>query len=89
MSNVSRAPRQIYRIPRNGQDPGADREPAEQIESQLNQSVVSPGYGTGRESRERDRRNGHGEGTERYRKYGRFGKSPPTVEEEEEKSKQA
>ena len=29
--------------PRNGQDPGADREPAEQIESQLSQSVDSPG----------------------------------------------
>ena len=29
--------------PRNGQDPGADREPAEQIESQLGQSMASPG----------------------------------------------
>ena len=29
--------------PRNGQDPGADREPAEQIESQLSQSTASPG----------------------------------------------
>ena len=28
---------------RNGQDPGADRESAEQIESQLSQSVDSPG----------------------------------------------
>ena len=31
-------------LPRNGQEPGADREPAEQIESQLSQSVVSPGF---------------------------------------------
>ena len=29
--------------PRNGQDPGENREPAEQIESQLGQSMVSPG----------------------------------------------
>ena len=29
--------------PRNGQDPGADREPAGQIESQLSQSVDSSG----------------------------------------------
>ena len=28
---------------RNGQDPGADRESAEQIESQLGQSMASPG----------------------------------------------
>ena len=34
---------QLQRTPRNGQEPGADREPVEQIESQLGQSVASPG----------------------------------------------